>query len=87
MSVQDAICILEADRQKVFKDDLLLFTDRADAYDLAIQVLEKQIPKIPVGIRVGVNTIVDGCPGCGNALCVKGDYCPNCGQDILWEDA
>lgn len=79
MSIQDAIYILEADRQKVFKDDLLLFTDRSDAYDLAIQALEKQIPKIPVGVRVGVNTITDGCPVCSHAFWAKSDYCPYCG--------
>ncbi len=61
--------------------------EATEAVNIAIQALEKQIPKIPVGVRVGVNTIVDSCPSCGNALCVKGDYCPNCGQAILWEDA
>lgn len=54
----------------------------AEHIDLAISALEKQIPKKP--------DKDDCCPIC-DTYCkddcgIEGDYCPNCGQALLWED-
>ena len=54
----------------------------AKAYDLAIEALEKQIPKKPPNHDRMV------CPSC-NSKARYGHpyeyYCPHCGQAILWE--
>ncbi len=82
-------------------DEALNF-QRADADEsscalqMAIQALEKQIPKKPIdnGLYSGIFATHKyySCPKCGNA-CLKEmmnerqntDYCWNCGQAILWE--
>lgn len=66
-----------------------------DAIDVAIQVLEKQIPKKPT--YDGDGYAPDGtfvwdewlCPCCGERYEVDYDdydYCPNCGQKLDWSD-
>ena len=60
----------------------------AEAYDLAIEALDKQIPKKPTMGKYGHTE----CACCGwvvESFC--GDleqypFCPNCGQAIDWED-
>ena len=59
----------------------------AEAYDLAIEALDKQIPKKPTRGKYGHTE----CACCGwvvESFC--GDleqypFCPNCGQAIDWE--
>ena len=53
-----------------------------EAKELAINALEKQIAKKPVGLRKNV------CPNCSWIVTYECDsYCPRCGQRILWEDS
>ncbi|WP_027399838.1 hypothetical protein [Anaerovorax odorimutans] len=63
------------------------------ARDLAIQALEKQIPKkIFHEPWVGIDGVpYDLCPNCETNLCTTGllannkdDYCPSCGQRLDW---
>ena len=69
---------------------------RADALEMAIQALEKQIPKKPRktdsyrGIFRRIYAYV--CPTCGNACLEKQEnerqdtmFCWNCGQKLDWE--
>ena len=59
----------------------------AKAYDLAIEALEKQIPKKPRETRC---TLM--CSSCGHMITEKGCkklnrlYCKKCGQAIDWSD-
>ena len=66
-----------------------------NAYEMAIQALEKQIPKKPT--YEGDGYAPDGtfiwdewlCPSCGKRYEIDYDdydYCPNCGQKIDWSD-
>ena len=66
-----------------------------NAYGMAIQALEKQIPKKPT--YEGDGYAPDGtfvwdewiCPCCGSRYEVDYDdydYCPNCGQKLDWSD-
>ena len=70
---------------------------RAEALDVAIQALEKQIPKKPRktdsyrGVLKKVYAYV--CPTCGNACLEKymnerqnTMFCWNCGQKLDWSD-
>lgn len=68
---------------------------RAEAIDIAIKALNKQIPKSPT--YDGDEYAPDGtfvwdewlCPCCRSRFEVEyeeHDYCPNCGQHILWEE-
>lgn len=68
---------------------------RAEALDVAIRALEKQIPKKPT--YEGDGYAPDGtfvwdewiCPCCETRYEVDYDdydYCPNCGQKIDWSD-
>lgn len=55
--------------------------DYAEAFEVAIEALEKQIPK---------KLKDDGwlyCPICGrDVLMDRFDYCPDCGQALDWSD-
>ncbi len=58
-----------------------------DAYLVACEALEKQIPKKPRETRCALM-----CASCGRKITEKGckklhrNYCKKCGQRILWED-
>lgn len=52
---------------------------------VAINALEKQIPKKPKERDcIGFNTLV--CPECKKELYLYEPYCDNCGQAIDWSD-
>lgn len=57
-----------------------------DACRLAIEALEKQVPKKPRETRCALM-----CANCGHKITEKGckklnrNYCKKCGQRILWE--
>lgn len=57
-----------------------------EALDMAIEALEKQIPKKPRETRCALM-----CANCGHKITEKGckklnrNYCKKCGQRILWE--
>lgn len=60
------------------------------AKQLAIEALEKQIPKKPIGKEV-IGVSMTGykykggqCPKCMST--VSGDYCPKCGQALDWSE-
>ena len=61
----------------------------AEAYDLAIDALEKQIPKKPTRTRGKYGHTECACCGwvvesfCGDLE--QYPFCPNCGQAIDWE--
>lgn len=60
----------------------------AEAYDLAIEALEKQIPKKPIFEREQTSLFgVDDVPYCPNCKCSLPEvsYCEECGQAIDWE--
>ena len=68
---------------------------RAEAIDMAINALEKQIPKKPTyegdGYAPDGTFVFDEwiCPCCEKRYEVDYDdydYCPNCGQKIDWSD-
>lgn len=55
-----------------------------DAIDVAIQALEKQIPKKPDFTEDKEFAL---CPCCnGKGLLDKQKYCDNCGQKLDWSD-
>lgn len=57
---------------------------RAEALDVAIQALEKQIPKKPDFTEDKEFAL---CPCCnGKGLLDKQKYCDNCGQKLDWSD-
>lgn len=68
---------------------------RAEAIDIAIKSLNKQIPKSPTydgdGYAPDGSFVWDEwlCPHCGSRFEVDIDdynYCPNCGQCIDWSE-
>ena len=59
------------------------FGEQKEAFEIAIQALEKQIPKKPKEKDcIGFNTLA--CPECKMALYLYEPYCDNCGQAIDW---
>lgn len=57
---------------------------RAEALDVAIQALEKQIPK---KLDFTEDKEFALCPCCnGNGLTDKQEYCDNCGQKLDWSE-
>ena len=65
---------------------------RAEAIDVAIKALEKQIPKKPPVVnRPSIFIKVPVCPNCSTSehyqpLYGKTKYCSNCGQKLDWSD-
>ena len=63
-------------------------TPNAKALDMAIEALDKQIPKKPIFEREQTSPFgVDDVPYCPNCRChlPEVSYCEKCGQRILWE--
>ena len=55
--------------------------------NMAIEALEKQIPKKPVSVTIsGISRYKSGACECGTAIAMVYKYCPNCGQAIDWEE-
>lgn len=91
MTNKEATDVLNAMRNQKSKleDNAIL-----EAVNLAIEALEKQIPKEP---DVWGDGDADGapvydmwdCPDCGKTYEVDGekhDFCPNCGQAVNWSE-
>lgn len=60
---------------------------RAEALDIAIQALEKQIPKKP-NKCIGFTKSLFVCPTCGRKQPIMYEqyYCKECGQKLDWSD-
>ena len=65
------------------------FGEQKEAFQIAINALEKQIPKkaIITGHNNAINTDVGYCPICKGVILRACDnsYCPDCGQKLDWE--
>ena len=63
---------------------------QCNANELALQALEKQIPKKPIkSDRQEIRyTLTYDCPTCGKQFTGTGfaDYCYHCGQNLDWGD-
>lgn len=63
---------------------LLLTEKEAEAVDIALESLDKQIPKKPELVPIKENTRHTWkCPTCGGYEILK--FCQHCGQKISWE--
>lgn len=64
------------------------YSDEMDAFGMAIEALEKQIPKKPIPKEeYGIRT--QNCPCCNDNFNVNEfdmPYCSLCGQKLKWED-
>lgn len=66
-------------------NDCKFTEDDYKANEMAIQALEKQMPKKPKERDcIGFDTL--SCPECKMALYLYEPYCDNCGQKIDWSD-
>ena len=57
--------------------------DLNNAYDVAINALEKQIPKKP---KTDDRYVMYICPWCNDFVKVSHNYCQNCGQKLDWSN-
>ena len=78
MTAQEAIKILEVARSECEWNAPLEYQG---AFDLAIEVLEKQIPKEIV--KPESPYFKYACPTCGNYP-LSGHYCSECGQAVVY---
>lgn len=66
------------------------YNNYVDAFLVAIEALEKQLPKKPDIMDYILGGINFKCPTCKREyICEKGCehfYCPNCGQKIKWSE-
>ena len=96
MTYEEAISILTKDRAlclfKPMTGDVGPLNEdcrmSAEAMKLAIETLEKQIPKKPIFEREQTSPFgVDDVPYCPNCKCSLPEvsYCEECGQAIDWE--
>lgn len=88
MTSEEAIAIIR--RKTSIPDSGEAFEDIEKAYDMAVEALEKQIPKEPIENRKERirYTSVYSCPSCGGGFTGTGiaDYCYHCGQALKWGD-
>ena len=83
MTESEAKTILERDLNCLKQNKAL--PDSIEATEIAINALEKKIPKKPKERNcIGFDTLV--CPECKMALYLYEPYCDNCGQSIDWSD-
>ena len=54
-----------------------------EAVDMAIQALEKQIPKKP---KTDDRYVMYICPRCNEFIKINKNYCMNCGQKLDWSE-
>jgi len=85
MTKEEAIRKLTQLKNK-YLDEYVDYDNTASAYDLAIEALEKQIPKKPELVPVKENTKHTWkCPTCGGYEIFN--FCQHCGQKLSWERA
>ena len=87
MTESEAIKILQRDLEIQVKNKAL--TDGIEAIQIAIQALEKQIPKKPKINRIDSETIYCKCQSCNITTvlyrnCIM-KYCKECGQKLRLE--
>ena len=87
MTESEAIKILQRDLQIQLENKAL--PDGIEAIQIAIQALEKQIPKKPKINRIDSETIYCKCPSCNITTvlyrnCIM-KYCKECGQKLRLE--
>jgi hypothetical protein len=84
MTEQEAIMIIENERPSCGKKIEFTEEEKYEAYSMAIQALEKQIPKKPDFTEDKEFAL---CPCCnGKSLRDKQKYCENCGQKLDWSE-
>lgn len=85
MTESEAIKILQRDLQIQLENKAL--PDGIEAIQIAIQALEKQIPKKPKN-RYKTRYIWDSayCPICNCGITARWVYCQCCGQKLDWSD-
>ena len=61
---------------------------KADYIKLAIEALEKQIPKKPLNKTSALSGYYGNCPCCNTILCdfANYNYCDECGQKLDWSE-
>lgn len=82
----EALKIINLKRVHPFYD----WEEMREIRDIAIEALEKQLPKKPDIMDHILGDINFKCPTCKSEyICEKGYehfYCPNCGQKIKWSE-
>ena len=80
----EALKLINTSRVQPFYD----WEEMSEVRDIAIEALEKQIPKKPLKSDKTIRYFeVWECPICGFEWCGRVvDYCFKCGQAINWED-
>lgn len=73
---------------KISEDDSSVGKLKIQTYNIAIEALEKQIPKKPLSREDKSEISYGYCPCCSNIIDNWDDirYCDECGQAIDWEE-
>lgn len=72
--IKDGFRFMKEEHQEQFKE----------AYRVALQALEKQIPKNPRKYKASKDFIYFECPRCDNKIQADVKYCRYCGQALDW---
>lgn len=67
------------------KNRIIAGANKADIYKLAVQALEKQIPKKPNKILKAFEYTFGDCPTCNKGNDINYKHCKYCGQKLDWE--
>lgn len=78
--VREAIEVIKGYRRL---DEYMNNTSRLPYCDMAIEALEKQLPKKP--IEKGIHFVYYKCPNCNKILPIDKNYC-DCGQKLDWSE-
>ena len=86
MTAEEAIQTIEAAKAEV---EWIYPLDYAAAFEMAIEALEKRMPKKPVTEKDKVifGIVCGRCPECDSAVYSTTNlYCHNCGQALDWSE-
>lgn len=85
--VREAIEVIKGYRRL---DEYMNNTERLPYCDMAIEALEKQLPKKPEEVVGAIYGISYECKNCGSEiepLDIYADYCKWCGQRLDWTES
>ncbi len=85
----DVVAVLDSGFGTKPNENNIVYKNRKLYAELAINALEKQIPKklkVEVDNRHGVRNLYYFCPSCKSFRMESRKYCSNCGQALDWEE-
>lgn len=89
--VREAIEIMRNERPGCGEKIIYTESEKCESYDIAIEALEKQLPKKPIEIKETYTSKIGEfrvakCPNCGKEVSDRFNVCLECRQNLDWRE-